>query len=243
MNSTVARNRPVEFVIAHRYRGPALSGNGGYVCGVVAGALAGPAEVTLHAPPPLETPLQLLATDSTAQLLHDEVIIATARSCVVEVEPRSPVSLREAEAASVDYDGFRSHRYPECFVCGTHRARGDGLRIYPGPTGQSESVASVWIPDSRDADADGRAREEFVWAALDCPGYYGLRIPDLPALLGRMAAHILQRPAAGDPCVVMGWKLGQDGRKHFAASALYSAAGNLLGIATATWIELRRDAS
>jgi hypothetical protein len=43
--------------IEERYRGPPDSGNGGYVCGLVAGFLGGSAEVTLRRPPPLDRTL------------------------------------------------------------------------------------------------------------------------------------------------------------------------------------------
>ena len=46
--------------IPHRFRGPPNSGNGGYVCGMLARQIAGAAEVTLRAPPPLETKLDLV---------------------------------------------------------------------------------------------------------------------------------------------------------------------------------------
>jgi len=42
--------------IDRRFRGPSDSGNGGYVCGVVAALVGGPAEVTLRSPPPLDRP-------------------------------------------------------------------------------------------------------------------------------------------------------------------------------------------
>jgi hypothetical protein len=44
-------------VIAPRFCGPPDSGNGGYVCGLIAGRLDGQAEITLRAPPPLATPM------------------------------------------------------------------------------------------------------------------------------------------------------------------------------------------
>ena len=39
--------------IPRRFRGPPNSGNGGYVCGMLVRQIAGAAEVTLRAPPPL----------------------------------------------------------------------------------------------------------------------------------------------------------------------------------------------
>jgi hypothetical protein len=46
--------------IPRRFRGPPNSSNGGYVCGMLARQIAGAAEVTPRAPPPLETELGLV---------------------------------------------------------------------------------------------------------------------------------------------------------------------------------------
>jgi hypothetical protein len=80
-------------------------------------------------------------------------------------------------------------------------------------------------------------RPEIVWAALDCPG--GWAVDDFQregVLLGRMAAAIAAMPALETPAVVMGWRLGEDGRKRYAGSALYTAEGELLAAARSTWI-------
>ena len=62
----------------------------------------------------------------------------------------------------------------------------------------------------------------------------------LIALLGKMTAHIYTAPKADEDCVVTGWAVERDGRKHFAASALYNADGDLLGKARTTWIKLKQ---
>ena len=46
--------------IARRFRGPPNSGNGGYVCGMLARHIPGAAEVRLNAPAPLETGLSVI---------------------------------------------------------------------------------------------------------------------------------------------------------------------------------------
>jgi hypothetical protein len=51
----LARTRPL--TIPSRFRGPSGVGNGGYVCGRIAGYLDGPATVTLRRPPPLASPM------------------------------------------------------------------------------------------------------------------------------------------------------------------------------------------
>ena len=57
-----------EVHIAHRYRGPSASGNGGYVVGLVAEWIDGPAEVDLLAPIPLDVPLHRRRDDAEVML-------------------------------------------------------------------------------------------------------------------------------------------------------------------------------
>lgn len=90
------------------------------------------------------------------------------------------------------------------------------------------------------ADAAGHVRNEYVWAALDCPG--GI-VTDLlgdvgPILLGRLAADLRHTVSAGEPHVVQAWPLGREGRKLNTATALFSADGELRAVARATWIEV-----
>jgi acyl-coenzyme A thioesterase PaaI-like protein len=130
--------------------------------------------------------------------------------------------------------------FPTCFVCGPAREAGDGLRIYAGNVAGTDHVAAPWTPDVDLADGDGIVKAEFIWSALDCPGGYAVidRIK-APAVLGRMSAKILRPLRPGQPCVVLGWPLSSEGKKHFAATALYSAEGELIGCARATWFVLK----
>jgi len=50
-------------IIPARFCGPPGTGNGGYVCGRIAGYIDGPVTVTLRRPPPLATPLTLERCD------------------------------------------------------------------------------------------------------------------------------------------------------------------------------------
>ncbi|HET6968528.1 MAG TPA: hypothetical protein VFI44_09635, partial [Ornithinibacter sp.] len=43
-------------------------------------------------------------------------------------------------------------------------------------------------------------------------------------------------PTPGEPHVVLAWQRGSEGRKHRSGSALFSAGGDLLARAEATWI-------
>ena len=70
-----------EIIIDKRFCGPPNSGNGGYVCGRLAQHIPGGAEVTLRAPPPLDTPLDAIATgDGTWELRDGAKVVATGRA-------------------------------------------------------------------------------------------------------------------------------------------------------------------
>jgi hypothetical protein len=235
-------------VIAPRFCGPPDSGNGGYVCGLIAGRLDGQAEITLRAPPPLEAPMTVeRQAGGSVRVRHGRTLVAEG-ACLpgsLEVEPPGPVPVSEARAA-----GARSrlrthpdeHPYPSCFVCGPHRRPGDGLRILPGRVAGRGLSADLWYPDASLAGPDGHVRPEFVWAALDCPGAIGAigDTPGAPAyLLGRFSARQTGPVKTGEPHVVAGWRLGEDGRKLLAGSALFTATGQLAALARATWIRLK----
>jgi hypothetical protein len=207
-----------------RFNGPPGSGNGGYTCGVVAALLGGgPAEVTLRLPPPLD---RELAWDGARLLDGDEVVAEGARE-ELAVEPPPRVWYEDAERASRRYPGFEAHAFPTCFVCGPDRD--DGLRIFAAPVEGTDVVAAPWIPDA--------VSSELVWAALDCPGAIAVGWDARGVtVLGRMAAEVVELPRVGERCVVVARPLGEDGRKLFAATALYGDDGRLLGRARQTWI-------
>jgi hypothetical protein len=218
-------------VIRRQFRGPSGSGNGGYTCGLVASYLDGPAEVTLRAPPPLDTLLAATHEDGRVVVRDGETLVAEAAPAAVDVAPPA-VSWAEAEEATARYTGFDEHEFPECFVCGPAREPGDGLRIFPGAV-RDGVVAAPWI--ARDLTP------EVVWAAIDCPGAYAAGFPDRgTVVLGRMAARIDRLPAEGERCVVVGWSLGADGRKLYAGTALLGADGRPCAVARQVWIEPRR---
>jgi len=226
----------VTLTVEHRFRGPSDSGNGGYVAGLVAaraGATTGgsAAVVTLRAPPPLDTPLAVVADgDGGVRVVHGQTIVAEGARSSLTVDPVPPVDRTTARNASIDYPGLSVHPFPECFVCGPARGLGDGLRLFPGRLGDGRT-ACVWTVGD---DLDGRP--ELVWAALDCPGGWSAEIEGRPMVLGRLTAQVVALPDAGDDCVVVGMLLGSQGRKTWTATTAYGADGGELGRAHATWI-------
>jgi hypothetical protein len=240
-------------IIDKRYCGPPKSGNGGYVCGRLARHIPGGAEVTLRVPPPLDKPLDVVAThDRSWELRDGAAVVATGRSASVELTRLEKASFDEACAAELLTVKPHEHLLPTCFVCGPARAKGDGLRIFAGPLvhrsrNGSPVLAASWTPDSSLATEDGFVAPEFLWSALDCPTGYAAShdqasgsFERTPILLGRMSARIETRPRVGERCVITAWETGRDGRKRVAEAAAYGEAGTLLAVARATWIAVDR---
>lgn len=228
----------IEIRIDRRFRGPPDSGNGGYVCGVLAAQLEGPATVRLLAPPPLDRPLQLRTEEDALRLFDGDRPIAQARPAMLELVPPPAPDLAAVRAVAPRYVGFHSHPFPGCFVCGPQRREDDGLRIFPAAVDGFDLVAAVWTPAANLAAPDGLVRSEFVWSALDCTGFFAFApLPEgAPALLGELSARIDGDVRAGEPHLVSGWRLGSEGRKRFAGSAIHAADGRPIAVARATWI-------
>jgi hypothetical protein len=224
--------------IDRRFCGPPDSGNGGYVCGLVAKAFGGSGcEVTLHAPPPLDRDLQLDFDGDRARLLDGDSMIASAVHASPAIEVKRPPSPFEAAEATTRFTGFRNHIFPTCFVCGPDRREGDGLRIFAGAA--DGQVAAPWTPGGSLLNDDGALASEFVWAALDCPGYFAVEERARPAVLGRFAVQIVEPRIEPQTLIVTGWPIASEGRKHEAGTALHDPGGRLLAFAKATWITLR----
>ena len=224
--------------VDRRFCGPPDSGNGGYVAGVLARVVgSSDCEVTLRLPPPLDRDLSVESDGNSATLKDGETIVASAVRKPVAVDVPTPPSLEDAELAHRRFTGFSNHIFPSCFVCGPDRAEGDGLRIFPGATGGQ--VAALWTPDGSLLDPNGMLRPEFVWAALDCPGYFAVENIARPAVLGRFGVHMFERHVEAQPLIVTGWPISSDGRKHDAGTALHDVNGKLLATGRATWITLR----
>jgi hypothetical protein len=229
-----------EVTIAERYCGPPGCGHGGYVAGLFAAYASEPVTVRIRRPVPLAAALDV-SSDAAGrlELRAGAELIAEAEPETLSMEMPDPVSYAQAEEFSRAFSGFRRHPTPGCFGCGTERE--DGLRIYPGPVPQSQRVAAPWRPDPALAGTRGHVRPEYLWAALDCPGYFALRIPGL-AVTGSLAVELVRPVAVGEPCVVMGWRIASEGRRHSVGTALYDSAGARVGYARALFVEPRAAA-
>lgn len=226
-----------------RYCGPPASANGGYVCGLVADAIGQLVTVRLLKPPPLDSDMGVVAdADGTWHVEQDSQRIVEARPASLDdlVLPAT-VSYADALAASrhAPWSDPAQHPCPGCFVCGPLRAAGDGLRLFCGAVEGTPVVATGWTPDASMVRADGKVSPELIAAALDCPGFQALQTGLKPWLLGEYTCRIDRRVAAGERCVIVGWKIEVKGRRSIVGTALYDEAGKLCALAKGVWIEPR----
>ncbi|MET0182330.1 MAG: hypothetical protein ABW199_05535 [Caulobacterales bacterium] len=228
-------------IVARRYCGPPNSGNGGYVSGLLANTLGVHASVALRAPIPLDKDMTFLRDGENGQLRDGETLIAEAKRAdraALPVPPPAP-SLEEAREAGKRFVSF----HPICLTCADKLGPTESLCVHAGqrsdaPQGQ---MAAVWTADASFADEHGVLGEEFVWAALDCPGFYAWAETEGRhfALLGTMQAEVLTLPRAGREYVVSAWTLEQQSaRKRTSGVALYDADGALMARALQVWIRM-----
>ena len=225
------------------FNGPPSSGNGGYTCGRVAELVdAEVAEVSLRSPPPLDTPLEV-ARDGERILVRDgDTLVAEAVPGDLLVDVPDPVPADEIEAAQGPGRArwAKDHPFPTCVVCGP--ARPDGFGIVPATLpGRDGLFGARWTPAETSDDGDGCVRSEFVWAALDCPTSAPVaNFGEGPAMvLASLTARLGCPLRVGEPHTILSWALGEDGRKHWSAAALYDSEGLLTCASRALWIELR----
>src|SRR3954470_21013379 len=97
----------VSVTIAERFNGPPGTGNGGYVCGLVATEVGTSAQVSLFLPPPLGIPLTLEKTvPGSVRLLDGDAVIAEGRHATPTVSLPSPPSVQEAREAAERFAGL-----------------------------------------------------------------------------------------------------------------------------------------
>jgi hypothetical protein len=246
-----------QIVIAAKFRGPPNSGNGGYVSGVFADALTrgvhnlptrGAVEVTLRAPTPLDQPLSTQREGESLFIRHGDTLVAQAIITTLQMAVPTPATWDEAMAVREQSYSFPvginslfktplRGVHPICFCCGAELAATDGAHVYSAPLNSKGQVAAAWIPDASLADGSGIVRPEMIWTALDCPGQMAWRAEGTQTgMLGRLTARIEKPVHAGEKCVVIGWTMGNEGKKYFAGTALFNLANELCAYAKAVWI-------
>ena len=225
--------------IEGRFRGPDGIGNGGYVAGRMAALLgAQPAEVTLRRGWPVDLPLaiaraRLVQARGRRGQPHRRGTRGPARP-----RPAGPPSPDEAAAATRWFLASPfTHSTGLCFVCGS-AGPGVGLGVFTGRVeGRPGIAAALWHPDARFAGPMGVSPRNSCGPRSTAPAPSPSRW--IPCRSHAAGPHY--RPAGcavapGEPCIVLGWQIGREGRKLHAGTALFGGDGGLRGIARALWV-------
>jgi hypothetical protein len=200
--------------------------------------IAGAAEITLRAPPPLETELSVFEVGAGVwELRQGTATIAVGRGITLDIDRLERATYAEAVAAERRTPITpHEHPFPMCFGCGTDRAPGDGLRLCAGPLIPQNSrgaFAVPWIPDPSLIATEGLIAPEFVWSALECPAAHVWLCDEKVFVLGRFSLRIDRRPRPSEQCVVTSWRSGREGRRLIAETALFGEDENLLAVGRA----------
>ena len=234
----------IEIVVPRQFRGPPVTANGGYICGVLSNAVGGRGSAMLRSGVPLDTPVTLTPSeDGGVTLTNAEgLLLGTAKPAdpVALPDPPPAPSLEAARLAQTRSRFAERSLHRGCFSCCIEREDGEGLGVHVGQLdGAPEGVcAGVWTPHANFADPDGTVPDEITWAALDCSGSMAwfIKTETPVGLLGTMAGEVLEKPRAGETYVVAAWADRVEGRKHFAGVALYRQDGRLVARGGQIWI-------
>lgn len=226
--------------VSHRFRGPPGCGNGGYVAGLIAEWIEGPASISLLAPTPLDVPLHRRREGGEVTLADNDRIYARGKALdtMPDLRVPPPPSDEEIEAAAQNYPDGDRHPVPGCFVCGVARDPGDAMCLTPGESPARDTAVAQWLTPSDFTDEHGHVAERLVWAALDCPSYFGLGPPWRRLLLARIEGRIERPVIPGERLRVTGWEVDREGRKFHCATALHDDDGALVASARALWVEV-----
>jgi hypothetical protein len=233
------------FSVPSRFNGPPSSGQGGYSSAMLAAHLDGSAAVSLRRPIPLDEELEVRVENDDPKRVSggaepgvDGTVaraFGAAGELIAEAVPAPPlaswdappVGLKAAHRAKDRFTPPAEGAFDHCLVCG--RERHDGFGVLTGPVEGTDLVAAPWTPPKWSADSAGEVLPEFLWATLDCPGYFAVHHVDLTlAFLARQQTEVHAPVRVGVEYVVVGRPLERDGRKGFAATAILDADGGLL---------------
>jgi hypothetical protein len=172
------------------------------------------------------------------EMYLDGRLVGRAEPAAVEMEVPSWSGELALGDDPVDAPGRPKEFRPfsTCFVCGKDREHPDGLCIHSRQVvGEETMVAAPWKLHAGLADEDGLIATEFLWAALDCPGYFACA-PGEAALLARLAVGVRAPLKAEGEATVIGWDRGRSGRKRRCGTAVFAPDGTLVAKAEGLWV-------
>lgn len=228
----------VSIAVSPTYQGIEGLAHGGYLAGRFAELVGEPLRVTLRRPPPLDTPLSIDDEHGPRLVDPEGRTVMEAGPAGAMRDPVAAVPIEEARSRR-PHPGFDRHPWPHCFMCGTERVDGFGLRVSaPDEEGR---VAGVWLA-SGPLLPDGEViPSAFVWAVVDCVTAWSFadhrgEAEWWPALTGQIAVDVAAPVRRGAPHVVVGRVSRREGRRLFMDAAIADADGQVCARAEALWI-------
>ncbi|TGM34002.1 hypothetical protein EHQ92_17870 [Leptospira biflexa] len=220
--------------INEKYCGPPMSGNGGYIAGIIANQIQNNAAVVkIKAPAPLNQTL-FFSNDfesSRIKLIIKEsnILIAEGqedKDFYLDVPEFNAKSIEEIRNPIQAYLGFKKHPFSTCFVCGTERKAKDGMRIFPAKISDQSKFnhlhGSFWNPWKELGDSRGKIFNEIVWAALDCPGGFAVSFLDPRMIvLVKLRARLMNSVFADTTYAIQAWEISRNRRQRIAGTAIY----------------------
>lgn len=219
-------------------------GQGGWSSAAFEGAIGQPVSISLKAPIPLDTPLDVTETGEGWRLANGDDVIMTAAPVTFTYASTEPVSVDDAADARSRFPcaNEADHPAPGCYSCGL---QAESMQVHPGPLADGTGrFATDWTPPASVCGPDGIVDTNTVWASLDCiSGFYVGHHPiRREALTVQYSVEIVEPLRAGEKYVIVAWDGrwtdGWDGRKRGAASAVFDADGSLMARSDSFWVAL-----
>ena len=230
-----------EVQVHRRFRGPPTSGNGGYVAGLVAEWIDGPAEVDLLAPIPLEVPLHRRRDDAEVMLFDARPDYARGRPLddPLDFDLPGPPSRGRAGGGGDELPRPAGPSDPRLLRL-RHRTRPGRRPVHlsrrkpasrrgRGGMGSRRGTGGTRTAMSRNA-ISGRCSIAPAISACASRGRWRCWRESRRGSSGR------SRPANG--LRITGWELSREGRKHHAATVIHDEAGEVVALSRGAWIEI-----
>lgn len=221
-------------------------GQGGFTSSRFEAAVGQPISISLKAPIPLETELDVVDVDGGWELRADQTVVMAAIPSAVSFAATAPVTVdAAAEARSRFPVSAADHNAVRCLSCGFGERT---MQVWPGALNDGTGrVATDWHPPEWAGDGDGLVDPGLVWMALDCTcGFYVGHYPERRnAMTVQYAVEVAKPILVGESYVVVGfdgnWPGGWDGRKRGAGSCIFDASGTLVASSDSFWVSVSEE--
>lgn len=227
--------------IGRRYQGPSGTGQGGWTSALFERAVGHPLAISIRAPIPLDTDLDLAETDEGWQLRNGEQVILAATPRTEPFVDTPAVSIEEAAAARARFPAANDavHPVPDCFSCGPVET---SMGVHAGPLADGSGRFAVDWTVPAWAATESLPDDALLWTAMDCTmaWYVAYRDDHRPAFTVSFAAEVTAPLVAGETYALVAWNgdyaAAWDGRKRGGAAAAFDSRGTCVARSRSFWV-------